>query len=272
VKKLWICVALLALVAAFFGQPVLGGDYDCGNNECCHKIENPGDTVSWTSPEGTTISKVRIKSGVNMGEDKIVEATADGIHEDCYDVSGIGTSTVTVTRIGDGPECQAISFVMFICQELTPTATATATATPTETSTPTSTATSTPTSTPTVTETPTSTPTATATGTSATATPTPTSTPTPTATPTKQKPEETPRTSDPTATATSTPTIYPTPEYLPKTGSGFNPMGAVKYYPVEFVKQLIDLPLKFKLAAAGLLLIAISIAAQLARTRLRRSA
>ena len=134
------------------------------------------------------------------------------------------------------------------------TPTPTATLTPTSTSTPTATPTNTPTAT--VTTTPTSTPTV-------TNTPEDPSTPTPTATPTKQKPEETPRTPDPTAT------IIPTPEYLPKTGGGFNLRGALEYYPTEFAKRLNQQPIWLKLTLVGCLVAAIT--AHQVRTRRRRS-
>lgn len=219
-KRLWLCIMLLAL-AVLLAQPVLGGDYDCGDDTCCHKIENPGNTVTWTSPEGTVINSGKIKSGENMGEDKVVPFSADGIYEECYAVSGIGTRTVTVARIGDGPGCQEISFVMFICcQEPTPEPTVTNTPEePTPTEEPTVTRTPDPTSTPTEANTPTNTP-----------------DPTVTTTPTKVK-TKTPRTPDPTATNTPTvnptitPTLWPTPQCcLPQTGGGLDLLRTLNHY------------------------------------------
>jgi hypothetical protein len=144
----------------------------------------------------------------------------------CYAVSGIGTTNVTVTRVGvPGPSCQEISHVEFYSNEtatptntpVTPTATNTSTSTPTNTPvipTATNTSTSTPTNTPvipTATNTSTSTPTntpviPTATNTS-TATPTNTAvTPTATATDTPIGPTATPTSTQETPTPTTTET------------------------------------------------------------------
>jgi hypothetical protein len=59
----------------------------------------------------------------------------------CYTVSGVGTTSATVTRVNTAASCQAVNiFAVVGAATPTPTATATATATPTRTATPTATA------------------------------------------------------------------------------------------------------------------------------------
>ena len=109
---------------------------------------------------------------------------------DCYDIVGIGTSVVTVTRPGEGSrECQAISHIDVLVTSFTPTPTPT----------PICEECGTPTPTPTPEPTP---------------TPTPEPTPTPAPTPT---PEPTP-TPTPVADPTPTPTVPLVPVTLPDTG------------------------------------------------------
>ena len=140
----------------------------------------------------------------------------------CYRVSGIGTGTVTVERIGDGPNCQAMSYVAIYTS---PAPTATPTNTPTKT--PTKTHTATFTFTPT--DTPTSSPTNTITPTSeVTFTPTPTKTHKPTNTPPPTwTPSATPPDITPTGTIIVTPTdiitATPTDPFTPTPTDTFTP-------------------------------------------------
>lgn len=133
-----------------------------------------------TAPEGEVVTGVCVKAGTQM----ISVSTTNA----CYTVSGLGSTTATVTKTGTGSNCKDISYATFYTASPTPTPTATPTATPTDTPTPTTTATPTDTPTPTTTATPTDTP-----------------TPTPTATPTNTP------TDTPTPTPTNTPTNTPTP-------------------------------------------------------------
>jgi len=57
-------------------------------------------------------------------------------HTDCYSISGIGTSVVTVTRLGEGKECPAISHIDVLVASPTPTPTPPPEETPTPTTTP----------------------------------------------------------------------------------------------------------------------------------------
>ena len=124
-------------------------------------------TVQLTAPAGEIFDSICIKSGIKMfggsGHSDLI--TADGDYggpapgwSDCYTVSGIGTSTVSVTRNSSGQSaglwCQQISHIDHFTAEaptptptgtLTPTATAPAGATPTTT--PTATLATTPTAT-----------------------------------------------------------------------------------------------------------------------------
>lgn len=151
-----------------------------------------------------TILKVFIKSGQNCIPFSFPPSRqTDG----CYQVNGLGTSLVTVFKIGpDSPQCQDISHVEFYAGVIpTPTDTATNTPTPTDTPTPTNTATNTPTATntstpvvtdPIVTLTPTDTPV------------TPTSTdPPPTVPPPDQTATFTP--TEPDSSPTTPPTVPP---------------------------------------------------------------
>ncbi len=130
-----------------------------------------GDLATFTAPGGSIVTAVCIKSGqVHSGQ--LGNGTyGSPFAASCYIVSGVGSQTATVIRIGEGPACQELSHIDAYYSAVTPTATSTP-VTPTATSTPpiTPTATSTP-----VTPTATSTPV------------TPTSTPvTPTATATEE--------------------------------------------------------------------------------------
>lgn len=72
------------------------------------KIDNPGDTTTITAPGGQVITQVAIKAGTPC-----FIFNADGT-QGCYTVSGIGTSTVTVTRSGSGPTCKEISHIEYV--------------------------------------------------------------------------------------------------------------------------------------------------------------
>ena len=83
------------------------------------------------------ITGVCIKAGTMFGgEHAFFDADATGI-ESCYDIIGIGTSVVTVTRLGEGRECQAISHIDVLVTSFTPTPDPTPTPTPEPTPTPT---------------------------------------------------------------------------------------------------------------------------------------
>jgi hypothetical protein len=121
------------------GAPVLahGGQ----NHECSDAIEvNPvnGNLATYTAPTGT-ISSVCIKSGSAMFGGEHGMFSSDQTYSNCYAISGIGTSTVTVTRVGSGKNCQELSHidVYTTTGQVNPTPTPTDTVIPTGTPTPT---------------------------------------------------------------------------------------------------------------------------------------
>jgi len=66
------------------------------------------DVRTFTAGPGEIVDGVCIKSG-----DLHTGVLGNGLHENgCYRVSGVGTRTVTVQRVGNpGPDCQGISHV-----------------------------------------------------------------------------------------------------------------------------------------------------------------
>jgi hypothetical protein len=134
-------ISLVGFVAAYFGggvfssSPALagpgGGTGNCLGGDAT-KVENPGDTTTLTAPAGQVITQVAIKAGtacIILDSDATVG---------CYTVSGIGTSTVIVTRSGSGPTCKEISHIEFITSTAPPPPTTTVTTTtPTSSTTPT---------------------------------------------------------------------------------------------------------------------------------------
>ena len=112
-----IAVASLALSSAALLAPSLVlADGDGSPEACKTDFDATGnaDLYTYTAPDGGIVTGVCIKSGANMfGENKHSDVLGNGTYEnECYEVSGVGTSTVTVERIGDaGPSCQALSHI-----------------------------------------------------------------------------------------------------------------------------------------------------------------
>jgi hypothetical protein len=123
--KILVLSALLSagFLAAFFGGGILnsstalaqgGGLGNCLGGDATKTPDDPGDTVILTAPAGQVITTVAIKAGVPC-----VVFTMDG-SDGCYSVEGIGTPSVTVTRIGSGPTCKEISHVEFLTSTAPP--------------------------------------------------------------------------------------------------------------------------------------------------------
>jgi hypothetical protein len=97
----------LGLTAAY----VLAGPVAAqGKGTCIEgatKIDNPGDFEVITAPAGSVITAVAIKAGTECFVFPPLTSN------DCYSVSGLGTSTVTIERIGSGPACKEISHIEF---------------------------------------------------------------------------------------------------------------------------------------------------------------
>jgi hypothetical protein len=154
-KLIWKLAAVLALVtlgttAAYFvaspGQAAPGG----GN--CLvggTKLDFSAESYTIVAPAGSVVTTVAIKAGNSC---TIYTSDSSG---PCYAVSGIGTPTVTVTRIGSGSACKEISHIEYLTG---PGTTPTTPTTPTTTTTTTTTAPSTTTNTTTTSSSTTTTP------------------------------------------------------------------------------------------------------------------
>ena len=90
------------------------------------------DNLATYDAGGNTITGLCLKAGNTETHTFIVKNVTTG----CYTISGIGTSVVTVTRLGEGRECQAISHIDVLVSSFTPTPTPTPTPEPTPTPTP----------------------------------------------------------------------------------------------------------------------------------------
>ncbi len=102
-----------------------------------------GDPVASHDAGADIVTDVCIKSGTNMFSGGHSGKLGNGTFEDgCYQVSGVGTSTVTVERIGEeSSTCQMVSHIDVYTGPPTPTPTPTATPTESPAPTPTPTAT-----------------------------------------------------------------------------------------------------------------------------------
>jgi len=258
-----LAIAILALTTGTPSSTAGGGPpqgLHCPDGDVT--VENPPYTYD-ASPK--IVTAVCIKAGSPQsggGNTGWIESDGtydiDGEPGGCYEVSGIGTGSVTIQKVGSGPSCQDISYIRVKTGDPTPTATAT----PTETPTPTPTATATPTETATPTSTPT--PTATATLPPAQETPRP---PSPSPSPTLPPAQETPRPPSPSPSPTlppaqetprppsPSPTLPPAqetprpPSALPR-GGGAPPTGGASPWP--YVAAIVVAAMVMALAASRL--------------------
>ena len=188
--------ALLAILFIVFFALMTGRAEGTGGHGVCSdgvvSIKGTDNLVTYDA-DSSIITGVCIKAGNTQ---RHTFFTAD-VNTGCYDIKGIGTSKITVTRPprNEGRTCQGLSHIDVLRTTPEPTSTPT----PIPTITPTSTTPSTP---------------------GATETPTPIPTPTPKLTPT---PHPTPQSSA-TPTVTATPivsaTTTPTPRSTPTSTSG----------------------------------------------------
>jgi hypothetical protein len=82
-------------------------------------ITGTGDEISHTVSAGNVVTGVCIKTGQEGHSDPLANGTFDGAFNPvapdsdaaCYVVEGVGTQEVTVTRVGDGPDCQDLSHI-----------------------------------------------------------------------------------------------------------------------------------------------------------------
>ena len=264
-----LAIAILALTTGTPSSTAGGGPpqgLHCPDGDVT--VENPPYTYD-ASPK--IVTAVCIKAGSPQsggGNTGWIESDGtydiDGEPGGCYEVSGIGTGSVTIQKVGSGPSCQDISYIRVKTGDPTPTATATPTETPTPT--PTATATPTETATPTSTPTPTPTPTPTATATLPPAQETPRP-PSPSPSPTLPPAQETPRPPSPSPSPTlppaqetprppsPSPTLPPAqetprpPSALPR-GGGAPPTGGASPWP--YVAAIVVAAMVMALAASRL--------------------
>lgn len=118
-----VVVALVLALALAFAP----GDSEAngGHGACDGGIVDISAGTYDASPD--IVTGVCIKAGNTQLHNLYTTDYAD----ECYDVEGIGTSTVTVTRKGEGRTCQGISHIDVLTSTPTPTPTPTPSATPT---------------------------------------------------------------------------------------------------------------------------------------------
>jgi hypothetical protein len=128
----------LGLVAAYVVAGPVAAQPGGGNClEGGTKLDFSAEEYTINAPAGSVVTAVSIKAG----RDCLGPFTED-FNDGCYAVSGLGTATVTIERIGSGPTCKEISHVEFLTSTSPPPTTTTV---PTTTTTPTtSTVTTTP--------------------------------------------------------------------------------------------------------------------------------
>lgn len=117
IKSIFAVITCLMLFVPVFANVNLDAFASGGKNDECEdaqtrSIEGSENEVTYQAPNGQTVSGVCIKSGTNMFGDTHSESLGNGTYENgCYEVSGVGTSTVHVQRVGDGRYCQGISHI-----------------------------------------------------------------------------------------------------------------------------------------------------------------
>ena len=104
-KRLGLGLIVIGVLVGTLGMTALADG--AGSPEVC-KTGDQADNGIFTAEAGEIVDGVCIKSGeLHTG------VLGNGLHRDgCYEVSGVGTQTVTVQRVGNpGPDCQQISHV-----------------------------------------------------------------------------------------------------------------------------------------------------------------
>lgn len=123
IKTIKHTVLALSLILAFVAvgvSPTVSADGQ-GSSEAClgttegvlGSQEGTDNKVTVDVGAGNIVAGVCIKSGEKMFEgNQHSGVLGNGTYEDgCYKVEGVGTQTVTVTRIGSGNDCQGISHI-----------------------------------------------------------------------------------------------------------------------------------------------------------------
>jgi hypothetical protein len=76
-----------------------------------------GSQATFTVESDEVITGVCIASGTMFGGTGHSAVLGNGTVEECYEVTGVGTQTVTVTRGEESPECQDISHIDVVFEE-----------------------------------------------------------------------------------------------------------------------------------------------------------
>ncbi|HXH22108.1 MAG TPA: hypothetical protein VNN10_08765 [Dehalococcoidia bacterium] len=120
-------LAMLAYYAASPAAPALGSDHGACSSAEHLSVEGSSDSISFSAPAGTVIAGVCIKSGENMFGGGHSPLISGDYNDGCYVVDfNAGMTSVTVTRVGSGPNCQGLSHIDVDASVATsPTATST---------------------------------------------------------------------------------------------------------------------------------------------------
>ena len=65
-------------------------------------IENPEESHVITSPDGQIYVQVDIKQGSD------ITSYTEDVSDSCLEINGLGSDTVEIERIGEGPDCKDI--------------------------------------------------------------------------------------------------------------------------------------------------------------------
>lgn len=122
IKKLMLVTAFVFAVSltAFAGVRTASADGNGSPTTCLGGPSVEGDPVAtFDAGADNIVDGVCIKSGANMfGGNQHSNVLGNGTYENgCYKVEGVGTQTVTVTRLLSGPNCQGISHIDVIVSE-----------------------------------------------------------------------------------------------------------------------------------------------------------
>lgn len=103
------CLLGMLAVSNVQADEVLDSPY-CSGLKCelsngCLKDETPADGFTLTAPAGSIFSQVWVKAS------NVCTSYTQDTNDGCYEVLGIGTATVTVTKVGVGPACSDISHI-----------------------------------------------------------------------------------------------------------------------------------------------------------------
>lgn len=113
----FILAVILATAVIVLLTSAVSADGNGSPSDCEGGPSTAGDPVAtYDAGEGNIVNGVCIKSGANMFDgNKHSEVLGNGTYEDgCYDVDGVGTQVVSVTRLLSGNTCQAISHIDLI--------------------------------------------------------------------------------------------------------------------------------------------------------------